>query len=330
MPLIETLPVGADTAQWSVWGTVARIVVTDPAFLPDATAIVEAELAAVDTACSRFRADSELMVACRAGGRTVAVSPLLAELVGAALEAARQTAGDVDPTVGAALCGLGYDRDFAAVTGREVAPAVRVFATPDRRAVRLRDRRLTVPDGVLLDLGATAKAVAADRAALRVSARLGIGVLVALGGDIATAGPAPDGGWRVLVHDRPGDPRCLVRLPAGAALATSSTAGRAWGRPGELLHHILDPRTGRPAARVWRTVSVAAFSCLRANTLSTAAVVRGHRAPALLAGVPARLVTPALDVLRLGGWPLPAHPAEVDRPPAAHDAEASAAEVTQP
>ena len=303
MPLVETLPVGRDTAQWDIWGTVARIVVTDPAALADATALVRAELAAVDAACSRFRADSELAVACRAGGRPVTVSPLLADLVGAALEAARQTGGDVDPTIGAALCGLGYDRDFAAITGREVAPALRIFATPDWRSVRLHDDELTVPDGVLLDLGATAKAVAADRAALLVAARLGVGVLVALGGDIATAGPAPDGGWRVLVQDRPGDPRCTVRLPAGAALATSSTVGRAWGRPGELLHHILDPRTGRPAPRVWRTVSVAAYSCLRANTLSTAAVVRGHAAPNLLAGAPARLVTTDLDVLRLGGWP---------------------------
>jgi FAD:protein FMN transferase len=303
MPLIETLPIRADTAQWSVWGTVARVVVTEPALLARATAVVEAELAAVDAACSRFRPDSELSVACRAGGRPVVVSPLLADLVGAALEAARQTGGDVDPTVGAALCGLGYDRDFAAVTGRAVAPAVRVFATPDWRSVQLHDCELTVPDGVLLDLGATAKAAAADRAARLVAGRLGVGVLVALGGDIATAGPAPDGGWSVLVQDRPGDPHCTVRLPAGAALATSSTAGRSWGRPGELLHHILDPRTGRPAPRVWRTVSVAASSCLRANTLSTAAVVRGHAAPELLRGGPARLVTPELDVLRLGGWP---------------------------
>ncbi|MEU8233521.1 FAD:protein FMN transferase [Actinoplanes sp. NPDC048967] len=303
MPMIETLPIGAGTAQWSVWSTVARVVVTEPALLTRATAVVEAELAAVDAACSRFRPDSELSLACRGGGRPVVVSPLLADLVGAALEAARQTGGDVDPTIGAALCGLGYDRDFAAVTGRVVAPAVRVFATPDWRSVRLHDRELTVPDGVRLDLGATAKAAAADRAARLVAVRLGVGVLVALGGDIATAGPAPDGGWSVLVQDRPGDPHCTVRLPAGAALATSSTAGRTWGRPGELLHHILDPRTGRPAPRVWRTVSVAASSCLRANTLSTAAVVRGHAAPELLRGGPARLVTPELDVLRLGGWP---------------------------
>jgi thiamine biosynthesis lipoprotein len=153
---------------------------------------------------------------------------------------------------------------------------------------------------VLLDLGATAKAEAADRAAAKVAERLGVGVLVALGGDIATAGMAPARGWEVLVQDRPGDPACTVRLPAGAALATSSTVARSWG---EALHHIVDPRTGRPAAPVWRTVSVAAYSCRRANTLSTAAIVHGHGALDVLGRAPSRLVTPDLDVLRLGGWP---------------------------
>ncbi|MCO8270628.1 FAD:protein FMN transferase [Actinoplanes sp. TRM 88003] len=310
MPLVETLPVGADTAQWEVWGTTARVVTVVADKSGEAAALVRAELAAVDEACSRFREDSELSVACRSG-RPVVVSPLLAMLVGAALTAARETSGDVDPTVGAAMCGLGYDRDFAALTGRPAAPAVRVFGSPsvrvfdspDWRSVRLRGRELTVPDGVLLDLGATAKAVAADRAAARVFRELGVGVLVALGGDIATAGPAPDGGWRVLVQDGPEDPSCTVRLPGGAALATSSTVSRTWGRPGELLHHIVDPRTGRSASRVWRTVSVAAASCLRANTLTTAAIVRGQRAPALLGNAPSRLVTPALNVVRRGGWP---------------------------
>ncbi|XVU23742.1 FAD:protein FMN transferase [Actinoplanes sp. CA-054009] len=297
MPLVETLPIGADTAQWNVWGTVARVVVTDPAATEEAAAIVRDELAAVDLACSRFRADSELRQV--TPGRAVRISPLLAELVAAALGAARETGGDVDPTIGAALCGLGYDRDYAAITGRRVAPAVRVFAAPDWRAVRLHDGRLTLPTGVLLDLGATAKAVAADRCAALVTERLGVGAMVALGGDIATAGPGPDGGWKVLVQDRPGDPSHAVRLPAGAAVATSSTAGRTWGH----LHHILDPRTGLPAPRVWRTVTVAAHSCLRANTLTTAAIVRGRRAPALLRGVPSRLVTPGLDVVRQGGWP---------------------------
>jgi len=300
MPLIETLPVRDDTAQWPVWGTTARIVVTDPAAVGEATAIAKAELDAVDAACSRFREDSELSVACRSGGRPVTVSPLLADLVSAALMVAELTDGDVDPTVGAALRGLGYDRDFAEITGRVVAPAVRVFPVPDHRTVLLRGEELTVPDGVLLDLGATAKAAASDRIASMIALRLGVGALVALGGDIATAGPSPERGWPVLVRDRPGDPACTVQLPAGAALATSSTVGRSWG-PG--LHHIIDPRTGRPAARIWRTVSVASSSCLQANALSTAAIVRGRGAYDLLDGVPSRLVTPSLDVRLLGGWP---------------------------
>ncbi|HEY0531414.1 MAG TPA: FAD:protein FMN transferase [Actinoplanes sp.] len=300
MPLIEALPVRGDTAQWPVWGTVARIVVTDPAAVEEAATIARAELAAVDAACSRFRDDSELSVACRSGGRPVTVSPLLADLISDALMVAEVTDGDVDPTVGAALRALGYDRDFAQITGRVVAPAVRVFPVPDYRAVHLRGVELTVPDGVLLDLGATAKAAAADRIASLIALRLSVGVLVALGGDIATAGPAPADGWQVLVQDRPGDPADTVKLPAGAALATSSTAGHTWG---PLLHHIVDPRTGRPAARIWRTVSVAASSCLQANALSTAAIVRGRGAYDLLDGVPSRLVTPSLDVQRLGGWP---------------------------
>jgi FAD:protein FMN transferase len=113
MPLMETLPVGPDTAQWPVWSTTARLVVTDPAKLPAAQAIVEAFLAAVDRACSRFRDDSELRLVSRAAGQPVRVSPLFAELVAVALEAANRTGGDVDPTVGSAMIGLGYDRDFA-------------------------------------------------------------------------------------------------------------------------------------------------------------------------------------------------------------------------
>src|SRR5258705_1733705 len=114
MALIETLPIGADTAQWTVWGTTARVVVTDPRQVAAAERLVRAELAAVDAACSRFRSDSELARLSPGGGR---VSPLLAALVSAALQAARDTDGDVDPTLGGTLCVLGYDRDFAAIPG---------------------------------------------------------------------------------------------------------------------------------------------------------------------------------------------------------------------
>ena len=304
MPLVDTLPVTENVAQWSVWSTVARVVVTDPAATGAARRLVADELAAVELAASRFRTDSEVMGVYRAGGRPVPVSPLLAELVGAALAAADRTGGDVDPTVGAAMVRLGYDRDFTLVSTCDSQASVPVPGS-GWRAVRLERGELTVPAGTLLDLGATAKACAADRCAALVFRRLGVGVLVSLGGDIATAGPAPEGGWSVLVSDGPGEPACTVAISAGAALATSSTVSRAWRHGGRSVHHILDPRTGLAAPTVWRTVSVVADRCVTANTASTAAVVRGARAlPMLLGwGLPARLVAADRRVVRVGAWP---------------------------
>jgi thiamine biosynthesis lipoprotein len=72
------------------------------------------------------------------------------------------------------------------------------------------------------------------------------------------------------------------------------------------MHHVVDPRTGRPAPEVWRTVSVAAATCVGANIASTAAVVLGEDAPAWLAArqLPARLVRVSGEVERVAGWPL--------------------------
>ena len=107
------------------------------------------------------------------------------------------------------------------------------------------------------------------------------------------------------MQDDPGDPSTTVVLPDGAALATSSTVSRQWLRNGRWLHHILNPRTGLPARPVWRTVSVAAYHCVDANTFSTAAVVRGDEALTWLRrlGAPARLVTADRRVLTVGQWP---------------------------
>jgi thiamine biosynthesis lipoprotein len=174
--------------------------------------------------------------------------------------------------------------------------------------VRLDGRILTVPAGVLLDLGATAKAIAADRCARRVVETTGSGVLVNLGGDIATAGPVPAGGWQVLVCDGDDEPQCQVSIGSEVGLATSSTIHRRWQRAGgQLNHHILDPRSGRSADPVWRTVTAAAGSCVDANTLTTAAVVRGYRALDWLRGlgVTARLVDRDRTVHTVGPWPAP-------------------------
>ena len=229
---------------------------------------------------------------------------MLAELVATALLAAARTDGDVDPTLGAALDAAGYDRDITLL----VDGPLRTFLgapEPAWRRVHLDGGTLTVPAGTRLDLGATAKAWAADRSAALVARACGTGALVALGGDIATAGPAPAGGWGVLVRDQAEDPIAPVTLAAGGALATSSTVSRTWRNGGRSAHHVLDPRSGTPVAAVWRTVSVAAGSCVEANTLTTAAIVRGLDALPWLRSldVPARLVGATFKVVTLGDWP---------------------------
>jgi FAD:protein FMN transferase len=314
MPLTEALPIGDGCAQWDVWGTVARIVVTDPDCLDTAAAIVRSELAAVDAACSRFRPDSETELAYTAGGIPIRVSSVLGDLMSVALAAAAATNGDVDPTLGGPLIDLGYDRDFTALSTR----VTRTAGTPDRWLARrggveppwtritLHNGWLTAPPGTRIDLGATAKARAADRCAERVADQCRTGVLVALGGDIATAGPAPDG-WTVLVQDGPDQPACTITLSAGAAIATSSTISRRWQREAGTMHHILDPRTGYPADPVWRTASVVAGTCAEANTITTAAIVRGSRTAAWLheLGVAARLVGADGTVTTFGTWTTP-------------------------
>ncbi len=303
---IDLVPLGRGAAQWPLWSTTARIVVTDPSVLPEAIGLVEEFLDAVDAACSRFRDDSQTRAVADARGRPVRVSPLLARYVAAGLQAARRTDGDVDPTLGASLAALGYDRDIAAVDGRGAVVPLKVRRRHTWRSVRLDGDLLTVPDGLELDLGATAKALAADETAALVAQHLRTGVLVDLGGDLATAGPAPGHGWSVQVQDRVGDPACVVAVPAGGALATSSTVSRRWRVGEHSVHHLLDPHSGRPASEIWRSVSVAAWSCLEANTLSTAAIVRGSRAPHWLRtlGATARLVDASGHVVaRVGGWP---------------------------
>ena len=295
------------SASWRALGTLVQLVVTEPAARPEARRLLENDLAEVDAACSRFRADSEIRAL---GGGQQRISPLLAEAIAVALRAARLTDGDVDPTVGAAMSKAGYDRDFQHIEPNGPPLSLTVRKVPGWRTVRLAGQALTLPAGVRLDLGATAKAWAADRAAARITAALGCGVLVSLGGDIAVAGPAPDGGWRIRVQDvtgAPGDPAgpyALIAIRDGG-LATSSTAARRWQRGGDVLHHILDPRTGLPAEPVWRTVSVAAGSCADANAASTAAVIRGRRALGWLArlGLPARLVDATGVVFTVAGWP---------------------------
>ncbi len=297
------------SARFDALGTTTVVAVTSPRRLAAAVAEVEAEIAEIDRTYSRFRPDSELMQLQEAPDSPATVSPLLAEALSVAFRAAEATGGLVDPTVGTAVSAIGYDRDYA-----QLVPLDRPL--PDERRVpgistvgfdKAR-REVRVRRGTNLDLGATGKALAVDRAVARAAKVVGCGVLVSIGGDLGTAGPAPAGGWSIGIAD---DHRAdldqieqAIAITRGA-IATSSTTTRTWERAGERCHHIVDPRRGRSAEVVWRTVTVAAGTCVAANVASTAAIVDGRGALARLtrAGLPSRLVTATGDVTSVGGWP---------------------------
>ena len=218
-----------------------------------------------ETVFSRFRPGSEL---CRVNGarsRIVAVSPLFAGAVSASLRAAAETEGLVDPTLGVAIEAAGYDRDFASIEPDSRPPGATLRGA--WTSVRLAGRFLSRPPGIHLDLNGVVKALAVDEA-LRLIGGPGF---VAAGGDVAARGEAivglPEGG--------------SVRLADGA-LATSGTTGRRWLRGGREQHHLIDPRTGRPAESCWSEVTVAARSCLEADVAAKAAFLLSREGPAWL------------------------------------------------
>ncbi|MGZ4200660.1 MAG: FAD:protein FMN transferase [Thermoleophilaceae bacterium] len=302
------------SATWTALGTQADVLVTEPRAMRDVQQLVAHQLDEIDLACSRFREDSELAHINRSPGRWVKVSQLFFDALEAALGAASASGGAVDPTLGRVLRLAGYDRDFADVRRAPGPARLMLTRAPGWKKIQVDyvHRAVRLPHGVELDLGATAKALAADRAATDAARLTHAGVLVNLGGDLAVAGPAPDGGWPVRVtddhaagFDAPGQ---TVPIESGG-LATSSTTVRRWQSGGRELHHIFDPRNGRPAAPCWRTVSVAAATCVAANTASTAAIVRGADAAEWLTerDLPARLVHVSGRVVHAAKWPAEAH-----------------------
>jgi thiamine biosynthesis lipoprotein len=237
---------------------------------------------------SRFQPGSELSRVNASPAWTLHVSPLFARALHTALEAAADTDGLVDPTLGVSLAAAGYDRDFSLLPGDGPAAGPGV---PSRLAeVRLDGRILRRPPGLQLDLNGVVKALAVDEAA----AGLPAGGFVSAGGDLAARGPVdvglPGGG--------------AVRVVQGG-LATSGVVSRHWLRGGEEQHHLLDPCTGRPCRHSpWEQVTVSGSSCLAADVAAKAAFLLGEDGPAWLDehGMPGRFVDRNGEVLLNGAW----------------------------
>jgi FAD:protein FMN transferase len=228
-----------------------------------------------DRIFSRFLAGSELNRVNARAGHPVLVSSIFADAIAVALQVAVETEGLVDPTVGRAVEAAGYVCDFAEL-GSDPAPA----CPPSPGAwgsLRVRGRCVWAPPGVQLDLNGVVKALAVEDA-LALLAGDGF---VSAGGDLAARG-------EITVSLPGGD---TVLLDSGA-LATSGSVKRRWLRGGELQHHLIDPRTGRPSRSPWTQVTVCGSTCLAADAAAKAAFLVGREGPDWLdsRGLPGRFV----------------------------------------
>ncbi len=214
---------------------------------------------------SRFLATSELSRVNASPSSPIVASPAFAQTLGCALRAAALTNGLVDPTVGAAVAGAGYDRDFAALADD---PRPATPGTAGRwRDVRVGGRLVTVPPGVVLDLNGVVKGLAVDDA-LEILSGEGF---VSAGGDLAVHGT------------------CIVSLPGGGTvavhaggIATSGVTSRSWSRAGERQHHLIDPERGLPSRSCWAEVTVSGITCHAADVAAKAAFLLGRAGPGWL------------------------------------------------
>lgn len=184
------------------------------------------------------------------------------ELVAAlrhALDVARRTGGLVTPMVLPALRGAGY-RDSWPAPARPGSGDPAPLA--DWRGVHLAKDRIALPAGAEVDLGGTAKSWIAER----LADGLGAESLVDAGGDIVVRSSE---GTAVDIEDAGGSEPSQLLLPPGRwGVATSSVRRRAW--PGG--HHLIDPRTARPAHTRFVQATVVHPSLCEAEVLTKLAL----------------------------------------------------------
>ena len=229
------------------------------------------------------------------------LSPETAELVRFAQEMHSETDGALDITLYPVL------REWGFTTGEHRVPS------DERLAELLRltgTDKLTVDgcsaalsEGAQLDLGAVAKGYAGDLIAQRLRAQGIESALLDLGGNIHAIGCSPDGGaWRLGVRDPDKDGNIAVIELTDMAAVTSGGYERYFvGEDGTAYHHILDPKTGRPADSGLRSVTVVGSEGRLCDALSTAVYVLGaERAAELyrsLGGFELLMITDGGDML---------------------------------
>lgn len=264
-----------DVGVW-LWST--------PPQVEDRLWAVENRFAAVEDTFSRFRPQSELSrLNAAAGQRAVNVSSSLWQVLSLALRHAEESTDIFDPTVLGDLMWAGYDRSFEEGLDAPAQPST-AESTPGQatwRQIHLQEeeRSVCLPLGIGIDLGGIAKGWTVDEAALALG-QWGP-ALVDAGGDIRVTAAVEGEPWPIALQD-PFDParNLLVLRISEGAVATSSIGKRCWQRAGKMQHHLIDPRTRRPAESDLHTVTVLAPTAVVAEISAKVVLILGRQAGA--------------------------------------------------
>ena len=218
------------------------------------------------------REDSEIYAANHTG--SAQLSPDAAALLARALALCRETGGALDVTIYPVVRAWGFTTGAYRVPddGELTALLERV----DYRQAALEGDRLTLPEGVELDLGAVAKGYTGDQL-MALLAREGItSAIVELGGNVQALGAKPDGSpWRVALQAPEGGYAGVLEI-VDKAVVTSGGYQRYFEQDGEIYWHIIDPAQGRPARSGLQSVTIVADEGTLCDGLSTALFVMGR------------------------------------------------------
>lgn len=279
--------------RFRVMASEAHVIIHGPAATGAtlATRIAPRRLGELEQHWSRFIPTSDLRRLADTSGGLRPVHPDTVTLVEAMREGAIATVGRYDPTLAPQLAAAGHrPKGPASAWDRPLTPT---SASIHDVEIDRDGCRIGVPAGLTLDPGGVGKGLAADLLAAELCAAGAAGALVAIGGDLAARGTAPDpGGW-IITIERPDDPAGVIGRIAidTGGVATSSTRSNRWIIDGHEAHHVIDPESGAVSTTDLAAVTVIAPTGWQAEVHATAALLEGS------AGAIAYLEARSLDGL---------------------------------
>ena len=277
------LPAGCGRAasRESVVGFYLDTVITLTAYVDDVAVLNEAlaDCGRYEALLSRTMEGSDVWRINHAQGQPVQASADTIEILKTARQVSELSGGAFDATI--APVSTLWDFTSGAAVLPDADALAEAAGRVDYTRVRIEGDTVTLPAGMMIDLGGIAKGYIAD-AVKQSLARQGVGsAILSFGGNIVAIGAKPDGTpWRVGVQDidRPTGESMLVTRNVDASTVTSGIYERGFELDGVWYHHILDPRTGWPVQNELASVTILSESSMWGDALATAAFVLGREA----------------------------------------------------